>query len=447
VRIPSVSAVAMCVLAVSATVWAPGAAADTPLTPTTDQVISTHFYRIQERIFALPSRTAWVTATRGNTVLALGQDSGVMGNQLLGGTVLTYPISSFDVGTSTVRDLGSIDFAPVVGAGSRMRILDFEYFPELQGRAADTATVLVSFSAYSRSQGCRRSYAQQAEIDLSGRGQNRLGKRWFTMPCIRPINPPDGTIVGPVLHMSGGRIALVPPSERANPKVPEIYFSTGDFEVLRTKAKQLPVGTRRLLSSILRITENGKVTVVASGLRNPQGLTSARLDKADALVATSHGPRGGDELIRVQPGADYGWPTQSYGTVYDYKPTPAQSKPKVEGALPSATLPEFAWVPSIAPSAVIQLHGRAFGKWWGASATRPDGDLLVSGMASQTLYRVRWQDGAVRYVESIPMGMRIRSLTQLPNGFVVAGTDTGDLVVLNPVSAWSSTGSHMSSTS
>jgi len=275
-------------------------------------------------------------------------------------------------------------------------------------------------------------------LDISGAGQNRLGQTWFELPCVPRISFPDGVTTSAVLNQSGGRLSLVPSSDWERNKTPEVFFSTGDFQVLATHSKILPRGATRLLGSVLKISKTGKVTVVASGLRNPQGLGAAYLDGAATLLATSHGPRGGDTLNLVQQGQDYGWPRENYGTAYGPGGPPVHN-PKVEGALKSSTAPAFAWVPSIGPSSVIQVQGPSFGMWWGRGKTRIDGDLLLSGMGSKSLYRVRWQSGAVRYVETIPVGERVRSLTQMSSGTVVAGTDSGRILLLSPISAWSTT--------
>ena len=62
---------------------------------------------------------------------------------------------------------------------------------------------------------------------------------------------------------------------------------------------------------INKITKNYKI--FSSGHRNPQGLF---LDKDNGIVlATEHGPDGGDEVNIIKEGKNYGWPIASYGTV------------------------------------------------------------------------------------------------------------------------------------
>ena len=53
-------------------------------------------------------------------------------------------------------------------------------------------------------------------------------------------------------------------------------------------------------------------SVYSFGHRHPQGLEFH--PATGRLWATEHGPTGGDELNRVEPGHNYGWPLASDGT-------------------------------------------------------------------------------------------------------------------------------------
>ena len=57
-----------------------------------------------------------------------------------------------------------------------------------------------------------------------------------------------------------------------------------------------------------------------------------------------HGPRGGDELNRIEAGTNYGWPAITYGVDY----SGAQISPYTEWE--GMEQPVHYWVPSIAPS-------------------------------------------------------------------------------------------------
>eukprot|EP01136_Pigoraptor_vietnamica_P016292 Opistho-1_new@60171 len=85
------------------------------------------------------------------------------------------------------------------------------------------------------------------------------------------------------------------------------------------------------LGKIIRITVDGKPTaenafakipnarpeLYSYGHRNVQGL--ALHPVTGDLWETEMGPRGGDELNRIQAGKNYGWPTITYGIEYDGK--------------------------------------------------------------------------------------------------------------------------------
>lgn len=115
-----------------------------------------------------------------------------------------------------------------------------------------------------------------------------------------------------------------------------------------------------------------------------------------------------------------------------------QHKPKVEGQKSDQNLPLFAFVPSIGVSAVIQVPNEAtrLMRYWSAYKIS-DGDLLVSGMAVTSLFRLRIQGGVVRYVEPINVGSRVRSMIVQNNGKIILGTDDNKLLELQPIVMWS----------
>ncbi|MDE0755804.1 MAG: PQQ-dependent sugar dehydrogenase [Woeseiaceae bacterium] len=54
--------------------------------------------------------------------------------------------------------------------------------------------------------------------------------------------------------------------------------------------------------------------VLSKGRRSPHGL---EVDQEGAIFETEHAERGGDEINRIEPGKNYGWPIVTYGTNYD----------------------------------------------------------------------------------------------------------------------------------
>lgn len=87
-----------------------------------------------------------------------------------------------------------------------------------------------------------------------------------------------------------------------------------------------------------------------------------------ALYISEMGPNGGDEVNRLEAGANYGWPIVSLGRTY---PGPWQHKgniPTHEGFVP----PVVYWTPAISVSGLSFYNGDALPKW--------KGDLFVGGL-------------------------------------------------------------------
>ena len=80
--------------------------------------------------------------------------------------------------------------------------------------------------------------------------------------------------------------------------------------------------------SVIRLLDDGRVPednpfvgtagarpeLYSIGHRNPQGM--AREAATGRIYAVEHGPKGGDELNLIEPGANYGWPVITYGKSY-----------------------------------------------------------------------------------------------------------------------------------
>ena len=413
----------------------PAGAQDAVPLPVSTTVMGSHFYDLTVSAYSLPQATASVTHVRGSEMLVLGADAGFLTPEeagsapnptMLGGTTLAYPVGTFDATAGAYRGLGLVDLTPRVGAGSRVRILDFQVFPDAPRAPAGRVRAFVSAATINPSTGCRSMTVFEVIVDTSGRGGNRVGRTWFRLPCIFGY---PATSQGPILHQSGGRIQF---RAAAGEQPDAIVVTTGDFQVLAPRAAVRP-GVRRLLSSVIVVTRRGDSTRITTGLRNPQGLASVVLDGQATLVATSHGPRGGDEFVRVTANADYGWPRYSYGTAYGTGEGQQFSQPGTPGTKGPSDRPLYAWVPSVGASTLLQVRPGAFGRWWTHGGRKGSGDLLVAGLATKSLYRLRWEDGAVRYVEAIPVAHRIRSLAQADDGTIVAGTDEGVVLRITPV--------------
>lgn len=144
-------------------------------------------------------------------------------------------------------------------------------------------------------------------------------------------------------------------------------------------------------------------SIWALGVRNPQGL--ARDPRDGALWETEHGPRGGDELNRIERGKNYGWPLITSGINYDGTPiTDKKSAPGLES-------PVVDWTPSIAVSSIEFYPGDRFPRW--------KHQLFVGSLATQKLIRMAIAGGRVTHYEEVfgKLG-RIRDIKTGPDGLI-----------------------------
>lgn len=209
-----------------------------------------------------------------------------------------------------------------------------------------------------------------------------------------------------------------------DPRTDEIVITVGDYSlngIGNVFSGPIPPAQSpdTDLGKILRINRTtGESRIISMGHRNPQGLS---LSKDGELIATEHGPKGGDEINLIEEGKNYGWPYESMGTLYNGYTFP--EKPLAPGKVHGGyTPPVVAFMPNPGISAVIHVEG--FHPAW-------DGDLMVTSLRGQTLLRVRrWDTG--NYVEPIYIGDRIRDIDIIGKEMVLA-TDGGKLILLDPV--------------
>ena len=157
------------------------------------------------------------------------------------------------------------------------------------------------------------------------------------------------------------------------------------------------------------------------GHRNPQG--AAIHPTTGELWISEHGPQGGDELNRIVPGGNYGWPIRSYGCPYGS--TPADSSCWVGGGIhaPTYVEPVTYWVPySIAPAGLTFYTGDKFPEW--------QGQALLGALAGTALWRVELNGSTVVQREELfkSLGERIRCVRQGPDGWIYLLTDSGKLL-------------------
>lgn len=221
----------------------------------------------------------------------------------------------------------------------------------------------------------------------------------------------------------GGRMAWLPDGS--------LLFGMGDGNQERTDAQRLHTH----LGKFLRIHPDGRVPadnpfvnregalpeIYSIGHRNPQGVVVVQ----GVPYAHEHGSRGGDELNRLAPGANYGWPLTTGGVDYTYaRITPYRS-------LPGITEPLTEWTPSIAPAGLAWYDGALFPAWRGS--------FLVAALAERSVRRVLMSKGTPGPQELLfkELGERLRDVRVGPEGAVYLLTDSPQGRVLRVVPAGS----------
>jgi glucose/arabinose dehydrogenase len=165
--------------------------------------------------------------------------------------------------------------------------------------------------------------------------------------------------------------------------------------------------------------EGAVPSIWSYGHRNIQ---SAALDAGGQLWIVEHGPQGGDELNRIEPAANYGWPVISYGENYNGSPV-GESVTGREGM----EQPVYYWDPVIAPSGMAFYEGEMFADW--------QGDALVGSLQPGALVRLELEGGRVVGEERLLEDAgRIRDVAVAPDGAVLVLTDAdnGALLRLTP---------------
>lgn len=197
---------------------------------------------------------------------------------------------------------------------------------------------------------------------------------------------------------NGGRIAFGPDGL--------LYIGTGDGG---SRGDSQDINS--LAGKILRLTPDGKVPadnpfpnnpVYSYGHRNVQGLA---WDSSGQLYATEFGQNRYDEVNRIVPGGNYGWPyVEGEGGEPDYID-------------PIATF----GVAEASPSGAAILKGGAIPQW--------EGDFFMAGLRGQRLWRLRIDDrGNVTDREALLQGQagRLRHVVQAPDGSLWVLTSNRD---------------------
>jgi aldose sugar dehydrogenase len=179
---------------------------------------------------------------------------------------------------------------------------------------------------------------------------------------------------------------------------------------------------KQTLGKILRLKDDGSVPadnpfaseggvtaqIWSLGHRNPLGIA---FDGRGQLWNIEMGPQGGDELNKVERGANYGWPVVSNGSHYGGRDIPDHP------TRPEFKAPAAFWNPSISPSSLMIYSGDEFPAW--------RGNAFAGGLSSQSLVRIEFDSDKAREAQRFAMGKRIRAVRQGPEGAIWLLEDGG----------------------
>ena len=217
---------------------------------------------------------------------------------------------------------------------------------------------------------------------------------------------------------SGGRMLFAPDGK--------LYIGLGERSILAGRVQAQDPASH--FGKLVRINPDGSVPgdnpfvgragakpeIWSTGHRNILGVA---LDARGALWEIEMGPKGGDELNRVERARDYGWPTVSYGDEYSGEPIGAGIT-----ARPGLVQPVYYWDPVISPSSLLYYTGAMFPEW--------RGNFLIGGLSSKALVRLVMSGDRVVGEERLltERGERVRDVVAAPDGALWLATDDGKLL-------------------
>lgn len=228
--------------------------------------------------------------------------------------------------------------------------------------------------------------------------------------------------VGNAVQTGGSRLTFAPDGL--------IYITVGG-------AGRLPdaQATNTIFGKVLRLKDDGtapadnpfvgrpgaRPEIYSVGHRDHHGI--APYPATGQVFEAELGPLGGDKINILEPGGNYGWPTNGYGRDNDGSPMP----------LPTAAMATswITWNPGITPSGLLFYTGDKFPEWTGnlfvGSIQRgriPGTGALERVVFNEKLWELR------RETILGDLHQRVRDVRQGPDGLIYLLTEEDDGAVL-----------------
>lgn len=252
--------------------------------------------------------------------------------------------------------------------------------------------------------------------NLTAIGKGRLATDERTIEGATVIYRAEPAYAG-TLHY-GGRVVF--------DRTGNLVVSTGERSDLATRPQAQVVTSG--LGKVIRLTKTGQPApgnptfgqagalpeLYSIGHRNPQGLAIHPV--TGEVWQSEHGPRGGDEVNRLRAGANYGWPTITYGIEYSGQP--------IGGSIQQRSgleQPVYYWDPVVSPSGMTFYAGNRIAEW--------QNNLFLGALSGMHIVRLVINNNRVVGEERLlaSEGQRFRDITQAPDGALYAITDQGRL--------------------
>lgn len=395
-----------------------------------ESYVKTAFYNVR---IAVHDNIVPRPATRGGGLDHLGEEV-----LLIDGGGLLYALSFNEDGAFQARRLPTRapanreEFAAAFAGSAQAPRRSSEYSelgpPRVQTwrfRVADVLTqadgdalrIFASHHFWKADQECFVVRVSMIEASLGALEESLQTNQWRTLyesePCIRLTgaqrklgkNPFKGEEVGGRMALLDDETLLLTLGDHGFSGLESLQAFSQDPDAAYGKTVRINIETQA--SEIYTL-----------GHRNPQGLYIA----GDGRIwLTEHGSQGGDEVNLLVPQANYGWPLVTYGTDYGAFAWPLSKR---QGRHDGFVQPAFAWTPSIGVSALIGVERELFDVW--------RGDLIAGSLATRSLYRLVIDGERIVLSEPIEVGKRVRDLLELNDGRLLAWTDEGALLTLEP---------------
>ncbi len=201
-----------------------------------------------------------------------------------------------------------------------------------------------------------------------------------------------------------------------------MYVSTGERAIssIRGKAQDLNAA----IGKVLHLTRSGEPVpggpyentegalpeIFSYGHRNVQGLAIHPV--SGDLWELEFGPKGGDEVNRLEAGKNYGWPIISYGIEYS-------GDPLGEGITQKNGMeqPVYYWDPAISPSGITFYANGEITEW--------NNNLFVAALSGKHIIRLVIENNLVVGEERLmeEENKRFRDVLQGKDGALYAITD------------------------